>query len=45
MIDKNTKQILHIFNGTHEAGKFIGKSHQHIQDVCAGKRKSAFGYI
>lgn len=44
MIDKNTGQILKTFINTHEAGKYLGKTHQHIQETCQGKRKSAYGY-
>lgn len=45
MIDKITNEIVKVFNGTHEAGRYLGKSHQHIQEVCQGKRKSAYGYL
>lgn len=45
MIDKTTNKIIKVFNGTHEAGRYLGKSHQHIQQVCQGKRKSAYGYL
>ena len=45
MVDKNTQQILRVFNGTHDAGRFLGKTHQHIQETCDGKRKSAYGYF
>lgn len=43
-INKETDEIIEIFNGTHEAGKSLNKSHQHIQEVCQGKRKTAYGY-
>lgn len=45
MIDKITGQILKTFINTHEAGRYLGKTHQHIQEVCQGKRKSAYGYF
>ncbi len=45
MFDKDTKELLKTFSSTHEAGKFLGKSHQHIQEVCKNKRKSAYGYF
>ena len=45
MIDKVTGEILKVFIGTWEAGRFLGKRHQHIQQVCTGKRKSAYGYF
>ena len=45
MIDKTTNQIIKIFTGTHDAAKYLGKTHQHIQEVCQGKRKSAYGYF
>lgn len=45
MIDKVTGQILKTFINTHEAGRYLGKTHQHIQEVCQGKRKSAYGYF
>ena len=44
MINKETNEIIKVFNGTHEAGRFLGKGHQHIQAVCKGKRKSAYGF-
>lgn len=45
MIDKKTNKIIKVFNGTREAGRFLNKTHQHIQEVCQGKRKSAYGYL
>lgn len=45
MIDKETNKIIKVFNGTREAGRFLNKTHQHIQEVCQGKRKSAYGYL
>ncbi len=43
-IDKNTDEILEVFNTSGEAGKSIGKTGQHIREVCLGKRKTAYGY-
>lgn len=45
MIDKQTGKIIKVFTGTRDAGRFLGKGHQHIQEVCSGKRKSAYGYF
>lgn len=45
MIDKETKEIIKVFTSTHEAGRYLNKTHQHIQEVCQGKRKSAYGYF
>ena len=45
MINKETNKIIKVFNGTREAGRFLNKTHQHIQEVCQGKRKSAYGYL
>ena len=43
-IDKDTDEILEVFNTSGEAGKSIGKTGQHIRDVCLGERKTAYGY-
>ena len=43
-VDKNTNEILEVFSTSGEAGKSIGKTGQHIRDVCLGKRKTAYGY-
>lgn len=43
-IDKNTNEILEVFNTSGEAGRSIGKTGQHIREVCLGKRKTAYGY-
>lgn len=45
MIDKITGEVIRVFTGTWEAGRFLGKGQQHIQEVCQGKRKSAYGYF
>ena len=45
MIDKQTGEIIKVFTGTWDAGRYLGKGHQHIQEVCQGKRKSAYGYF
>ena len=44
MVDKESGEIIKTFIGTREAGKYLNKTHQHIQEVCQGKRKSAYGY-
>lgn len=45
MIDKNTGEVLQIFPKIIDAYKFLGKAKSsHIQEVCQGKRKSAYGY-
>ena len=43
-IDKNTNEILEVFSTSGEAGRSIGKTGQHIREVCLGKRKTAYGY-
>lgn len=43
-VDKNTNEILEVFNTSGEAGRSIGKTGQHIREVCLGKRKTAYGY-
>ena len=45
MIDKQTGVIIKVFISTWDAGRYLGKGHQHIQEVCSGKRKSAYGYF
>lgn len=45
MIDKNTKEILKVFPNMAEAGRYIGHNRSHIQNVCCGRRKTAYGYI
>lgn len=46
MLDKNTSEILKIFNSLHEAERFLNKTsgNGHISEVCRGKRKTAYGY-
>ena len=44
MLNKDTEEILKVFMGTREAGRYLNKHHQHINEVCLGKRKSAYGY-
>ena len=44
MLNKDTEEILKVFIGTSEAGRYLNKHHQHINEVCLGKRKSAYGY-
>lgn len=45
MVDRQTQEIIKVFTSTKEAGKYLGKTPQHIQDVCNEKRKSAYGYF
>lgn len=45
MIDKDSNEILKIFNSSKEATEYLGKSwHKNINVVCRGQRKTAFGY-
>lgn len=46
MCDKESKDIICIFNSASEAGAFLGDINKarHITDVARGKRKSAYGY-
>lgn len=47
MLDKETEEIIKIFNSRHEAAKYISGSYNaesHIMAVCSGKRKTAYGY-
>lgn len=43
-IDKDTGEVIHIYNSIKEAEQTIGNS-KHISDVCKGKRKTAKGFI
>lgn len=54
-LDKNTKEIIKVFNTLHEAAEWTNKneySHSkldttraHISEVCRGKRKTAYNFI
>lgn len=45
MLDKNTEEILQIFDSISEAGKYINTNGtSHISDVAKGRRKTAYGY-
>jgi len=45
MIDKDSNEVLKIFNSSREATEYLGKSwHKNINVVCRGQRKTAFGY-
>lgn len=47
MLNKETEEIIKIFNSRHEAAKYISNSYNaesHIMAVCNGKRKTAYGY-
>ena len=44
-IDPNTDEVIHTFSCLNEALKSLGKSYRRsIEDVCKGKRKSAYGF-
>ena len=40
-----SNELINTFNSTREAARSLGKTHQHIQEACQGKRKSAYGYF
>lgn len=47
MLDKETEEIIKIFNSRYEAAKYISNSYNaesHIMAVCSGKKKTAYGY-
>lgn len=46
MLDKNTENVLQIFDSLIEAGIFLGNAtkSKHIGKVCNGIRKTAYGY-
>ena len=45
MIDKETEQVIQVFPKIIDAYSFLGKKKSsHIQEVCQGKRKTAYGY-
>lgn len=44
-IDKNTLEIIAIYDSETEAGRAIGHEYTHIAQVCRGERKTAYGYI
>lgn len=45
-IDKETNDVIQSFNSGHEAARFLGdeRKRQHIEEVCKGQRKSAYGF-
>lgn len=44
-LDKDTNEILQIFNSSMDAARFLGKSSgSHITEACQGKLKQAYGY-
>ena len=44
-IDKNTKEIIHIYESIAEAARAVGASKgSHITEVCQGKLKTAYGF-
>ena len=46
-LDKNTKELINIFDSTRIAGQFLGdkRKNSHIHDALNKKRKTAYGYI
>ena len=46
MIDKNTDKIIKIFSNINEIEVFLNNKtvRRHIEDVCRGTRKTAYGY-
>ena len=43
-LDKNTREVLEIFDSIEAASKAYPNTNKHISTVCKGKRKSAGGY-
>lgn len=43
-INKDTDEIIAIFNSASEAGKALNKKNSHITEVCNGIHKTAYGY-
>lgn len=46
MLDKNTEEVIKVFNTTHEISDYLDKimASRHVFEVCQGKRKTAYGY-
>lgn len=46
MLDKSTEEVIQVFSTSTDAEKYLQKprGHQHISEVCKGKRKTAYGY-
>ncbi len=45
MMDKNTNEILKVFESIADACRYLGKEHSgHIGSVCKGDRQTAYGY-
>lgn len=46
-IDKNTGEVIRVYNSLHEAERNLGikNANVHISEVCLKKRKTAYGYI
>lgn len=46
-LDKNTMEVLAIYENAYEAGRALGDvdKRKHINEVCQGKRKSAYGFV
>lgn len=45
MLDKNTNEVIREFTSATEAERFLNAKGHHINCCCAGKRKTAYGYI
>lgn len=45
-LDKETGEEIQVFNSGREAARFLGdeRKRQHIEEVCKGQRKSAYGF-
>ena len=43
-IDKNTNEVIQVFESAAEAGRYLNKKNSHIIEVCQGKYKTAYGY-
>ena len=46
MLNKDTDEVIKIFSSVNEAARFLGnvQKSRHIQEVCTGQRKTAYGY-
>ena len=45
MLDKNTKEVVNVFNSMKKAAETLGICKEQISSVCRGKRKTAGGYL
>lgn len=44
MCDKDTEEIIQIFNSINEAGRFLNKPHSNIVATLKGRQKTCYGY-